>query len=140
MDEYASISSGLHNVSCDENEEHVKDENYVDALIQSDCVDNKSLVASLNELSATSTYREYTVDGGASFHMIGNKSLFGSYNEGGNSKHKIAIGNGVNLKVHGIDTTEINHEVLDDVLHVDNMREILLSLYRCEQSGYKLDF
>lgn len=71
--------------------------------------------------SSNSSSVEWIMDSGASKHMIGNASLFTSYDNNKNSSQKVSIGNGKQLGVVSSSNVKVTNSQLEDVFHVQNM-------------------
>ena len=87
---------------------------------------------SFNTIS-TSTYDEWLIDSGASYHMDKDKDIFSTLNEC-NTK-KIFVGDDRALSVVGSKTIQVDNSHFNDVLCVQSISYNLLSLYQITHSG-----
>lgn len=98
-----------------------------------------ALCASIVSSNNSSSNVEWIMDSGASRHMTGNASLFTSYDTNKHSSQKVSIGDGKQLSVIGSGNINIANGQLEDVFHVQNMPNNLLSIYRACQKGFKFE-
>jgi hypothetical protein len=83
--------------------------------------------------SSTSSYDEWLIDSGASYHMAKDKDIFYALNEC-NIK-KIFVGDDRSLSVVGYGTIQVDNGHFNDVLCVPSLSCNLLSVYQITHSG-----
>jgi hypothetical protein len=83
--------------------------------------------------TTTSSFDEWLIDSGASYHMAKDKAIFSALNEC--NTNKIFVGDDRSLSVVGSGTIQVENGHFDDVLCVPNLSCNLLSVYQITHSG-----
>jgi hypothetical protein len=84
-------------------------------------------------VTSTSSFDEFLIDYGTSYHMAKDKAIFVSLNEY-NTK-KIFVGDDRYLSVVGYGTIQVDNGHFNDVLCVSSLSSNLLSVYQITHSG-----
>jgi hypothetical protein len=83
--------------------------------------------------TSTSSYDEWLIDFGASYHMVKDRGIFYALNEC-NTK-KIFVGDDRSLSVEGSGMVQVENDHFNDVLCVSSLSCNLLSIYQTTHSG-----
>jgi hypothetical protein len=83
--------------------------------------------------TTTSSFDEWLIDSGASYHMAKDKAIFSALNEC--NTNKIFVGDDRSLSVVGSGTIQVENGHFNDVLCVPNLSCNLLSVYQITHSG-----
>ena len=102
-------------------------------------VSQVALCASVVFPNNSSSNMEWMMDFCASKHMIGDASLFTSYDNHKHISQKVSIGDCKQLFAIGSSNVNVTNGQLEDVFHVEHIPINLLSIYRSCQKRFKFE-